>query len=267
MFFFACYNQNMKLLLSNDDGIDAEGLQILADALKDEHDVYIAAPSSQRSAYSHSVTYFYSVNHAYRKKLPGIREAYAIDGTPADCVYYGLCGLFDVTIDAVISGINNGRNLSSDCVYSGTVGAAAEGTLSFVPSIAVSLCGRDLVHYDTAARVLKMILPAFLEDPRRLDYMLNVNVPDLPYEELKGFRASVFDTPVDYRRPITKETVDADTLRLSMETPAPKKYDAARLPDGDSGAVSEGYVSMTPLWFDMVRNDCLDNVRKLEMLF
>ncbi len=267
VFFFACYNRSMKILLSNDDGIDAEGLLVLADALKNEHDVYIAAPSGQRSAYSHSVTYFHTPNKAYRCSIPGIREAWAIDGTPADCVYYAMCGLFDAEFDAVISGINNGRNLSSDCVYSGTVGAAAEGTLSYVPSIAVSLCGRDLVHYHTAAMVLKDVLVDFLDDDRNLDYMLNINVPDLPYEQLKGFKASVFDSPIDYRRPITVETLDADTLLLSLDRPGPARQKHVRLAEGDAGAVSDGYVSLTPIWFDMVHKDCMENVRKLEKLF
>lgn len=257
----------MKILLSNDDGIDAEGILVLADALKEEHEVYIAAPSGQRSAYSHSVTYFHTPNRAYRKQVAGVKEAWAVDGTPADCVYYALCGLFDAEFDVVISGINNGRNLSTDCVYSGTVGAAGEGTLSMVPAIAVSLCGRDLVHYDTAARVLKDVLDGFMKDERRLDYVLNINVPDLPYEQLKGFRATVFDTPVDYRRPITIDVIDDDTLLLSLDSEAPKRKDQVHLPDGDALAVSRGYVSLTPLWFDMVRLDCMDRVKEMEMVF
>lgn len=257
----------MKILISNDDGIEAAGLQILAAALKDEHEVYIAAPSSQRSAYSHSVTYFHTPNKAYRKEMAGIIEAWAIDGTPADCVYYGLCGLFDTRFDLVVSGINNGRNLSSDCIYSGTVGAASEGTLCHVPSAAVSLCGRNPVHYECAASVLKQILPKFVSDPRNLDYTLNINVPDLPLEELKGFRACVFDTPLDYRRPITRETVDENTLVLSMDTPTAAAQDPRHAENGDSSAVAEGYVSLTPLWHDTVRHDCMENVRKMEMAF
>ena len=257
----------MKILLSNDDGIHAPGMEALINALKDEHDLYIAAPSSQRSAYSHSVTYFYTVNKAYKREIEGVQSAWAIDGTPADCVYYGLNGLFDTQFDLIISGINNGRNMSSDCVYSGTVGAAGEGVLSKVPAIAVSLCGRDLQHYETAAEILKKVIPLYMADEHKLDYVLNLNVPDLPIEEVKGIKAAFFDEPVDYRRPITKTEIDENTLELSMEDYKPKKIEQIYLPEGDAGFVKDGYAAVSPLWFDMVRKDRMDNVRKMEMVF
>ena len=257
----------MKILLTNDDGIEAYGLRVLAEELSRIGEVSLSAPEKNNSGAGHGMTVTEPLR-AVRRDYVGISgPAWAINGTPVDCVKLAIDQLLPKKPDIVISGINNGRNLSSDCVYSGTVGAAAEGTLSYVPSIAVSLCGRDLVHYHTAAMVLKDVLADFLDDDRNLDYMLNINVPDLPYEQLKGFKASVFDSPIDYRRPITVETLDADTLLLSLDRPGPARQKHVRLAEGDAGAVSDGYVSLTPIWFDMVHKDCMENVRKLEKLF
>lgn len=254
----------MKILITNDDGIHAEGLRVLADTLKDEHEVYIAAPASQCSAFSHSVTYFRKRNKAQKAMIEGVKEAWAIEGTPADCVFYAVCGLFDVTFDAVISGINDGRNMATDIIYSGTVGAAGEGMLCGIPSIAVSLCGKSRTHYETAAEAVKTILPHFIEDSGNRSYILNINVPDLPKEEIKGFKAAVMDLPEDYKRPITIERLNDDTCTLSMDLNLEHKKREISVPDGDVSAVRDGYIAVTPLMYDMVRYGVMNRLKKIE---
>ena len=148
----------MNILIANDDGIESEGLRVLVDALRDEYDVYVAAPISQRSAFSHSVTYFYKENGAEKREIAGTKGAYAIDGTPADCTYYGINGLFGVKMDLVVSGINVGRNLASDVIYSGTVAAAGEALIHHIPGIAVSLCSYTGGDFKPAAETDHTIL-------------------------------------------------------------------------------------------------------------
>lgn len=254
----------MKILISNDDGIHAEGIKALVEALRDEHELYIAAPSSERSAFSHSVTYFRMQNKAEKVEMDGVNEAWAIDGTPADCVYYAMCGLFDVTFDVVIAGINNGRNMSADIIYSGTVGAAGEGMLSKVPSMAVSLCGKPRTHYETAGYVAKILLPEFMKDEGRLSYIMNINVPNVPVEELKGIRITIMDIPEDYRRPLTITKTDENTCILSMDIDIHRNMNSLAMPDGDVTAVNEGYVSVTPLMYDMVRYGVIPKLKRLE---
>ncbi len=254
----------MKILITNDDGIHAEGLRVLADTLKDEYEVYIAAPAFQCSAFSHSVTYFRKRNKAKKAMIEGVKEAWAIEGTPADCVFYAVCGLFDVSFDAVISGINDGRNMATDIIYSGTVGAAGEGMLCGIPSIAVSLCGKSRTHYETAAEAVKTILPHFIEDSGNRSYILNINVPDLPKEEIKGFKAAVMDLPEDYKRPITIERLNDDTCTLSMDLNLEHKKREISVPDGDVSAVRDGYIAVTPLMYDMVRYGVMNRLKKIE---
>ncbi len=257
----------MKILISNDDGIHAEGIAALISALSSEHELYVAAPSGQRSAFSHSVTYFRQTNRAERVMLEGAAEAWAVDGTPADCVFYAMCGLFgDVKFDLVIAGINDGRNLTTDIIYSGTVGAAGEGMLCRVPSMAVSLCGRPPVHYETAALAAKKLIPVFMKDPARLSYILNVNVPDLPAQEIRGFRKAVMDLPVDYRRPLKIQKEDEDTLLISIESKVPDLNENLMMPEGDVTAVKNGYIALSPLMYDMVRYGVMQKLSEMEKI-
>ena len=166
----------MRILVSNDDGIMADGLITLVKRLSEEHEVYVAAPDRQRSAYSHSVTYFLRDLHARLIEVPGAYKAWSVDGTPADCVYAAVCGLMEEAPDLVVSGINRGWNVSYDCIYSGTVGAASEGTILGIPSIAVSLASDRPYEFETSAEITAQLLKRFMEDPDRYEYVLNVNI-------------------------------------------------------------------------------------------
>lgn len=255
----------MNILICNDDGIESEGLRVLADALKDEYDVYIVAPDGQRSAFSHSVTYFYRHNAARRIDIDGVREAWAVDATPADCAYYGINGLIPAEIDLVISGINFGRNMSSDVIYSGTVAGAGEAMINRVPGMAVSLCSYAGGDFTAAAQAAKELIPVYMNDPKRLSYILNVNVPSLPQSQIKGFRVCILGEYEDYRRPVKIIEKDGKTY-LSItdselaEQPVREKY------LDDVHAVREGYIAVTPMFYDLCRYDLLESLKGIEKL-
>ena len=181
----------MKLLLSNDDGIHAVGIHALAEELSKSHEVYVSAPASQQSAVSRAMT-LYDPLRADAVPFAGLPDgrAYAVTGTPVDCVRLGLGNLFaDVPFDMVISGINIGPNIGSDTLYSGTVAAAHEAALLGYRSIAMSCCSFTPQHMDTSARIAAQMVDYLAAHPLPFGMLLNVNVPDVPYEELRGIRA------------------------------------------------------------------------------
>ncbi len=238
----------MKLLLTNDDGINKEGIHALIQGLSNEHEIYVVAPDSQRSGYSHAVTYFYKDIRCKKVEIDGCMEAYATSGTPADCVYVALNGLLDVEIDLVISGVNHGMNLASDVMYSGTVGAAVEGTVLGKPSIAISLCSYTSTDFDACVEVLKLLIPTYMEDVKKELYPLNVNVPSIPYSEIKGFKVCKLAGIRSYARTMHKE-YDGHEIVMHSENEAMVdaiEEDVA----GDFYAIKHGYVSLTPLQLD-----------------
>lgn len=171
----------MNFLLSNDDGYQAPGLKVLAEALSSIGKVVIVAPEENKSASSSSLTL---------KKPLTINEVskdiYFIDGTPTDCVHIALSGLLKFKPDMVISGINDGPNMGDDTIYSGTVAAAMEGYLLDIPSIAVSMSRYEPKHFPTAAQVVLDLIPKYINLKQPL--LLNINVPDLPYSSIEGTR-------------------------------------------------------------------------------
>jgi 5'-nucleotidase len=176
--------QRPLFLISNDDGVHAPGVRAMAAAVKDLGDVVIVAPHVERSASSHAISIHLPLR--IEQVEPNI---YAVEGTPADCIMLAIRKLLRRKPTWVLSGINRGANLGVDTIYSGTVAAAMEGTLHNIPSIAVSTYGkaREHLHYESAAKVVKMLLekPELLGDVTRTS-LLNVNVPNLPFEKLKG---------------------------------------------------------------------------------
>jgi 5'-nucleotidase len=171
----------MKILVSNDDGYLATGINVLADALADIAEVVVVAPDRNRSAASNSLT----LQDPLRISKVA-QNRYRVNGTPSDCVHLALTGFLDEEPDLVVSGINHGANLGDDVIYSGTVAAAMEGRFLGYPSIAVSLVGHRLTHFDTAARVAKELVQRLERNPLPKEFIFNVNVPDRPYEELSG---------------------------------------------------------------------------------
>lgn len=169
----------MRILVSNDDGYFAPGIAALAQALAEVAEVTVVAPERDRSGASNSLTLDRPLT--LRRAANGF---YYVNGTPSDCVHLAVTGMLDELPDMVISGINHGANMGDDTVYSGTVAAATEGYLLGVPSFAVSLVSRDASDFSAAAKVAIDLVDRFVRSPFREPVLLNVNVPDIPYDDL-----------------------------------------------------------------------------------
>lgn len=235
----------MHILLINDDGIHAPGIRTLAQTLASRgHRVSVCAPDRERSAASHSITLREPVT-AQRVDLPGAETAYAASGTPADCARLGLYLIPDVEL--VISGINNGPNLGGACIYSGTVGAAIEAAMSGVPALASSLCIFNSEDYSAAAEVTARVAEWMVDHPLRRGEIYNLNVPPLPYDELRGVRAAVsapnfLDSAV-YRE---VETEDGVVYRYALGENVPIED-----PNCDQLLMEAGYATLTRLTWDL----------------
>lgn len=246
----------MKILVSNDDGYLATGINALIDALEQVADVTVVAPERNRSAASSSLT----LSRPLRITEYGPRR-YKVDGTPSDCVHLAVTGFLDEEPDLVVSGINHGANLGDDVIYSGTVAAAMEGRFLGLPTIAVSLVGRTLVgarlrYFDTAARVAVELVDKIARAGIEHDTVLNVNVPDLPYEELTGIRA----TRLGFRHksePILKDE-DPYGRPIFWIGPAGAGQDAGE--GTDFHAVEQGAVAVTPLKVDLTRHEAVRGI-------
>ncbi|MFU9138884.1 5'/3'-nucleotidase SurE [Erwinia tasmaniensis] len=231
----------MRILLSNDDGIHAPGIQVLATALREFADVQVVAPDRNRSGASNSLT----LDTPLRTfSYPGGDIAVQM-GTPTDCVYLGVNRLMQPGPDIVVSGINAGPNLGDDVIYSGTVAAAMEGRHLGLPALAVSLNGYQ--YYETAAAVTCTILRALQREPLRTGRILNINVPDLPLSEIKGIRVTRCGSRHPSDGVIPQQDPRGNTLYWIG--PPGEKLDAG--PDTDFAAVDEGYVSVTALHVDL----------------
>lgn len=236
----------MRILLSNDDGYLAPGLRALAHALEPVAELEVVAPDRDRSGASNSLT-LENPLRASRAENGFIR----VEGTPTDCVHLAITGLLEKEPDMVISGINSGPNMGDDVLYSGTVAAATEGRFLGFPSIAISMAAHQPRHYRTGARVALDLVERLQRMPVSADQLiLNVNVPDLPWEALKGYRI----TRLGHRH--KAEPV----VRSEDPRGRPIYWVGAAGPEADAGegtdffAVRQGYVSITPLQVDLTRH-------------
>jgi len=244
----------MKILVSNDDGYRAEGILRLNDALRGLAVTTIMAPDRNRSGASNSLTL--DVPLRVFESEPGIY--YVAGGTPTDCVHIAISGYFDTEFDLVCSGINDGANLGDDTLYSGTVAAAIEGRFLGLPTVAFSLCmepdsGR---HFSTAARVAEALIGRLLESPLERGFTLNVNVPDVPYAEIRGIKATRLGGR-HRSKPIVPVS-DPKGRRMYWIGPSGEGQDAG--PGTDFDAVAQGYVSVTPLQIDLTRHGALPTI-------
>lgn len=242
----------MHILVSNDDGYRAPGIRALAAALRTVAKVTVVAPERDRSGASNSLT----LEDPIRVHRVGNDEVYRVDGTPTDCVHLAITGFLDPVPDMVISGINAGANMGDDVLYSGTVAAAMEGRNLGRPAIAISLCSHTPQHYDTAAHVAVRVLERLTRDPLPADTILNVNVPDLPLAEIRGFEATRLG-----QRHRAESVIRAEDPRgrpIYWIGPAGSEQDAG--PGTDFHAVRRGYVSVTPLQIDLTRYQAIDQV-------
>ena len=242
----------MKILVSNDDGYLATGINVLADALEKVADVVVFAPDRNRSAASNSLT----LSTPLRVKQVGDNR-YSVNGTPSDCVHLALTGYLDYEPDLVVSGINHGANLGDDVIYSGTVAAAMEGRFLGLPTIAVSLVGHGLTHFDTAAQVVANMVQKLESSELSADVILNVNVPDRPFDELTGITAA----RLGFRHksePVVRSK-DPHGRTIFWVGPAGKGQDAGE--GTDFHAIEQGAVSVTPLKVDLTRHDALPQLK------
>src|SRR5690606_24382252 len=175
----------VRILISNDDGYQATGIRTLAAALADLAEIIVVAPDRNRSGASSSLTLETPLRVEQIEK-----NVYYVNGTPTDCVHIAITGLLEPDPDMLISGINHGANLGDDVLYSGTVAAAMEGRFLGVPAIAVSLVLEGGQHFETAAQITRRLIRHMLEHPLPADTIFNVNVPDLPPDEIRGFEVT-----------------------------------------------------------------------------
>ncbi|GKX52198.1 5'/3'-nucleotidase SurE [Budvicia aquatica] len=230
----------MRILLSNDDGISAPGIQILADAIRQFAQVQLVAPDRNCSGSSNALTLEMPV------KIQRLNNGdISVRGTPTDCVYLGVNALMAPRPDIVVSGINAGANLGDDVIYSGTVAAAMEGRHLGLPALAVSLDGHR--HFDTAAAITCRLLRGLEKEPLRTGRILNVNVPDIPLEEIKGFKV----TRCGSRHPASQVIFQQDPRGNDLYWIGPPGDKDDFGADTDFAAIEQGYVSITPLQVDL----------------
>ncbi len=243
----------MKILLANDDGFRAEGIRHLRHALSDVADLTVVAPDRNRSGASNSLT----LDVPLRVHEAEDDVLYVV-GTPTDCVHLAISGLFDFEFDMVVSGVNDGANLGDDVLYSGTVAAAIEGRFLGLTTVAVSLCTEQggPRHFACAARVAREIVARLIEQRLDSGMILNVNVPDLPYEQLRGFRATRLGNR--HRSEPVIRASDPRGRPVYWIGPAGPGQEAG--PGTDFHAISEGFVSVTPLQIDLTRHAALGSV-------
>jgi 5'-nucleotidase len=245
----------VKILLANDDGYRAEGLRFLREVLAGVAPLTVVAPDRNRSGASHSLTL--EVPLRVQQAEPDVW--YVINGTPTDCVHLAITGLFEHEFDMVVSGINDGANLGDDVLYSGTVAAAIEGRFLGLPTIAVSLVvgAPTGPHFATAARVARELVLRVVAKPLHRSMILNVNVPDRPYEELTGFEVTRLGHR--HRAENAVRGMDPRGREIYWVGAAGKGQDAG--PGTDFHAVAHGRVSVTPLQVDLTRHAALDELR------
>jgi len=242
----------MKILLSNDDGYFSPGIECLARTLGQIADVTVVAPERDRSGASNSLTLDRPLS--LKRAANGF---YYVNGTPTDCVHLAVTGMLDVLPDMVVSGINLGANMGDDTIYSGTVAAATEGFLLGVPSLAISLCSKEGEYFETAARVALELVETIQRQNLREPMLLNVNVPDVPYEDLRGKCVTRLG-----KRHKAEPVVRALTPRRETVYWVGAAGEAQDAGEGtDFFAVSNDQVSITPLQIDLTHNAQLPVVR------
>ncbi len=246
----------MRILISNDDGIHAPGLVALHAALREIGDLEVVAPDSEQSAVGHAITLSDPIRARPVCRENGFR-GYAVGGTPADSVKLAVCALLTEPVDLVVSGINLGPNAGISVIYSGTVSAATEGTILGIPSMAISLATYTDPCWDTAGRVARLLVRRLAERPLPRGVLLNVNVPNRPWDRLAGFAVT---------RMAESRFVETFDRRADPRGNVYYWMDGYLQPTGDAegtdlAALENGFVSLTPIHFDLTHVPSLDRLR------
>jgi 5'-nucleotidase len=251
----------MNILLSNDDGIRAEGIRKFAEALRTLGDVYVFAPTEQMSCCGHGV----SVKKTIRARdvsFPGTIRAVAVDGTPADCMKVAFKMLEEdgVGIDMAFSGVNMGGNLGTDTLYSGTISAAMEALMAGIPAVAASVDSHEPRHYETALE-LALRLGRLGPDKLRGNALFSINTPDLPSEKIKGVKITRLGAR-EYDAWIREESREAG-LRTYKYAGSNPVYREGLPEDTDVAAHRDGYATITPLGYDLTAHGLADEIKRL----
>lgn len=241
----------IKLLISNDDGVYAKGLAILAESLKEIAHIDIVAPDRNRSGASNSLTLTAPVHIKHLEN-----GMISVEGTPTDCVHLAITGLLSEIPDMVMTGINDGPNMGDDVWYSGTVAAAMEGRFLGLPAIAISLTGEKFLHFETAGKVARLLVDHVLAEPLPPSTILNVNVPDVPYKDLQGYEVTRLGTR--HRAEPTIRQIDPRGHPIYWVGPAGSEQDAG--PGTDFYAIAHSRVSVTPLRVDLTHYEAFDQL-------
>jgi 5'-nucleotidase len=243
----------MHILLSNDDGVYAEGLAALHAELSQHFQLTVIAPDRNCSGASNALSL-----HSPLRIQQMSNGFYAVNGTPSDCVHLGINHFLQSDPQLVVSGINHGANLGDDVIYSGTVAAATEGRYMGLPAIAVSMVGRAPQHFATAAKIVVDVIHMLAKHPLPADQILNINVPDLSYEDIAGLQ--VTRQGRRHRAETMVKTADPHGRDVYWYGPVGQEQDAG--PGTDFYAVAEGYCSITPLSVDMTAYKSLDDMQQ-----
>ena len=232
----------MRILISNDDGYQADGIIQLAKSLSEIAEIIVVAPSENKSAASSSLTIGKPL-----KPIQIEKNIFAIDATPSDCVHLALCGFIKESVDLVVTGINFGANLGDDVIYSGTVAGAIEGRFLGLPSIAISLASWECNHFDTAGNIAKILVGQIDKASLSNNTIINVNVPDVPMNEILGIKK----TRLGSRHKSAPSIQDPKDSSLYWIGENGKEAD--NIEGTDFHAISNNYVSVTPLQIDLTK--------------
>ena len=243
----------MQILLSNDDGYLAPGLEVMSACLSKLGELVVVAPDRNRSAASNSLTLSRPLN--VQKADNGF---YKVDGTPTDCVHLAITGILRSEPDIVVSGPNDGPNMGDDVLYSGTVAAATEGRFLGFPAIAISMASFDPQYFETACWAIEKLIAKLQEQPLTDDTILNVNVPDLPVESVKGFQSTRLGNR--HKSSGVIEQTNPRGESVYWVGPPGEEQDAGE--GTDFYAVKQGFISVTPLQIDLTRYDSLQNLNQ-----
>lgn len=253
----------MRILITNDDGIDSKGLHALVREIEKENEVVVVAPSEQKSACGHSVT-LHRPLIIKEVKIEGIKsKAYSIDGTPADCVKIAIDKISNSKFDKIISGINQGYNLGTDVIYSGTVSAAIEAAIYKIPSIAVSLGYNKNMDFEdnniyiAAAEYANIILKYSVKNNLSEDIVLNVNVPPIDKNKIKGIKVCQLGNRI-YQNCYVEHKIDDGEIGYKISGTANDIDDEST----DVYNIKRGYVTVTPLHYDLTNFKILNEVSK-----
>ncbi len=241
----------MKILLTNDDGYDAENIKHLYKRLSEDHDVWIVAPKHNCSGMSAAISYLKEID------IEKISERiYAVDGTPADCTYFGLLSIFDFEFDIVVSGINHGANIGNDVLYSGTVGAAVGGRNLKYPPIAISVASYEAKDIEFIAKKSVEMINTIIKNHNEYNGMvININFPDIDEDEYKGIKGTAISKRDIPAKPIPIKNNDGLRFRYNYSgDPLSEDHET------DAQAVKDGFVSISALDYSLNSKNSINNL-------